>query len=193
MKQFKNLVLAGTLLLVSISCSAKNGEDDGSKVSDFSTKTAEIWRAQKGYALSLIDQMPESKLDFSPADSTRSFAQLFKHIGTSSLILKTVFSQEPLPPIFPKLGEAEAIPMDKSELKAYVSSKYDEAIATFENLTDKQLDQTYTFYFFPGQPPVKDFREVITALGAHIVHHRGQATIYLRMNGIKPVQYTHYW
>lgn len=193
MKHLRNLTFITSLLLASISCTAKSGEDDVNKVSTFSIETAKIWKAQKAYALSLVDQMPESKLEFSPADSTRTFAQLFKHIGTSSLILKTVFDQQPLPPIFPKLGAAEAVPMTKVELKNYVSTRYDEAIATFENLTDKQLDQTYTFDFFPGQPPVKDFREVITAIGAHIVHHRGQATIYLRMNGIKPVQYSHYW
>ena len=148
MKQLKNIVLAGITLLASISCIANNGDDDGAKVSEFSIATAQVWKVQKTYALSLIDQMPEAKLEFSPTDSTRTFAQLFKHIGTSSLILKTVFAQEALPPIFPKLGEAEATPMTKSELKSYIASKYDEAIALFENMTDKQLDQTYTFDFF---------------------------------------------
>ena len=75
----------------------------------------------------------------------------------------------------------------------FVSNQYDEAISLFENMTDKELDEEYTFSFFPGEPPVKNYREVITAIGVHIVHHRGQATTYLRMNGIKPLQYQHYW
>ncbi|MEO9966083.1 MAG: hypothetical protein ABJF11_09860 [Reichenbachiella sp.] len=35
----------------------------------------------------------------------------------------------------------------------------------------------------------KNFPGVNTAWGAHLVHHKGLTTIYLRLNGIKPIQY----
>ena len=181
------------LLLVSAVTSIASERESEGKSSKYAQETADNWRNQKAFALSLIDQMPESKLNYSPTDSIRTFAQLFKHIGTTRLVLETIFAQEDMVPKFPEFGKIESTPMTKAELKSFVSESYDQCIALFENMSDKELDQTYTFGFFPGGPVVKSYRAIITAIGVHVAHHRGQATIYLRMNGITPSPYQHYW
>ncbi|MGL1884917.1 MAG: DinB family protein [Reichenbachiella sp.] len=192
MKTIKTTLTAVALFIITLSCQSAE-VNDAKKVSTFAQETARIWKDQKEFALALIEQMPEEKMEYSPMDSIRTFSQLFKHISNTQLILETIFSQVELSTKFPEFGKAEAVALNKSELKTLVSTSYDVCIASFENMSDKELDTRYNFTFFPTGPFTKSYREVITAMSAHIIHHRAQATIYLRMNSIKPAQYQHYW
>jgi len=66
----------------------------------------------------------------------------------------------------------------------YLAGSFGYCSAIIPNLTEAQLGQVHNSP--DGRLPG---REVLLAMYIHVAHHRGQAEIYLRDQGIKPPSY----
>jgi uncharacterized damage-inducible protein DinB len=158
----------------------------------FPQDIVQIMQHMKGYTLSIADQMPEPLYGFRPVanDTVRSFADQMKHITqviraqTENLLGGKTFDPRVLAK---QLAEGERRPLSKGEIIREMSLAFDALIEKLSSMSDAQFDQAYTLPF-PGSEP-KSYRVMTMFIRDHISHHRAQAIVYLRMNGIKPVFY----
>ena len=117
------------------------------------------------------------------------------HIAMSSKFLVGMFiNGEPMPS---QEDFAAAAKMEK-ELGASkeacikaLTEAYNSVTATYENMSDEQLAETFVVPFDPTQPSFAK-EKAFQFIREHNAHHRGQALVALRMQGIKSPNYKLY-
>jgi len=145
------------------------------------TKLAE-WERAKAYTKEYLEVMPESGYALKPTPQMRSFAEQMLHLTDANYGFAATATGEKSPY---GLGEVEKI-QDKSKANVtkVVLAGYDYVIAALKAMSPKQLDEHVKFMnrFDMTKEMVftKDFE--------HQTHHRGQATVYLRLAGVTPPQ-----
>ena len=150
----------------------------------------------KAYTLEIAEAMPAEKYTFRPHDSVRSFGEQMAHIGLSSKFLMGLFIKgEPMPTdpeVFANIGKMEKeMGSSKEACIEIVTKAFDYIIATHNEMDAESLQETFVIPFDPNQPKFskeKGFQFIYD----HIAHHRGQALVSLRMQGIKAPPYRLY-
>jgi hypothetical protein len=176
------------LLFLTVTISAIS--QPGKAKTAFGKDMVEIMQHQKLYTLQIAELMPEDKYNYKPAEGVRTFAEQFKHI---SIIMnkQTNYFLEKIPievqSFVKDLTEYEMKSITKKQITDQLVKEFDDAIKRFETITENELDSWYALPF-PGNPGAT-LRIWCMGLRDHITHQRGQAIIYLRMNGIKVPQY----
>jgi uncharacterized damage-inducible protein DinB len=146
-----------------------------------STKIAE-WERAKAYTKEYLDVMPESGYALKPTPEMRSFAEQMLHLTDANYGFTSTATGEKSP--F-GLGEVEKI-QDKSKANVTkeVMAGYDFVIAALKKMSPQQFQEKVKFMnrfeMTKDMVFIKDFE--------HQTHHRGQATVYLRLAGVKPPQ-----
>ena len=133
------------------------------------------------YTFEILEAMPESKFDFQPNNEMMSFSKLFTHIGYSLDVYAGVFDGK-----IPNEEPESSINKVKSE---YLNRCYERFETAYKSLNKNDI---YTKnHFYPDKEPWKEFSvfDIIMLAYNHNVHHLGQATTYLRLNGITPPKY----
>ncbi|UKT65154.1 DinB family protein [Pedobacter mucosus] len=148
---------------------------------EITTKIGE-WERAKAYTKEYLDAMPESGYALKPTPEMRSFAEQMLHLTDANYGFTSTATGEKSPY---GLGELEKL-QDKSKAKVIkeVMAGYDYVIAALKKMSLKQLDEKVKFMnrfeMTKSMVFTKDFE--------HQTHHRGQATVYLRLAGVKPPQ-----
>ena len=104
------------------------------------------------------------------------FAALMSHIATTNYQFCAGLkdTKAPSPPSA----------TDKDGVVKFLSSSFEYCSGVIASLTEEQLDAPH------NSPDGRLLgREVLLAMYVHVAHHRGQAEIYLRDNGIAPPRY----
>ncbi|MBT8185187.1 MAG: DinB family protein [Eudoraea sp.] len=161
-------------LFVSALCTAQNAIIDN-LITDF--------ERNKAMTLTYIDAMPEDQFGFKPTDSVRTFAEQLLHLAQGTIRLSANGSGE-VPLYADKNIEKEAAFQTKTEVRRIVTESFDFAIAGLQNMDPAMLDEAVV----RGPFTVTRIGWIQKA-GEHLVHHRGQCAIYLRLKGITPPQY----
>ncbi|HEY8898727.1 MAG TPA: DinB family protein [Niastella sp.] len=123
----------------------------------------------KNYTLQVADAMPEKGYADKPAGAGWNFGELLHHIAygiqwwQDNYITGTKTSWDP-PPAKNK----------KQDLIADLTRAYDTLQKTIKQ-----------------QPPSEQSVNGVHATLDHITHHRGQAVLYLRTNGVEPPEYVY--
>lgn len=138
------------------------------------------WERAKAYTKEYLDAMPEAGMSFKPTPDVRSFSEQMLHMSQGTIGL--VVSGTGAIPIFQgksleKMDELKT----KSAMTQVVMQAYDFAIASVRNLDASKLNNIVK----RGNYEVTQYGWLNKAF-EHQTHHRAQATIYLRLNGIKP-------
>jgi len=123
----------------------------------------------KGYTLQVAAVMPEPGYSFRPAGAGWNFGELLQHIAYGIEWWEDNYIKGKKTDWAPPVVKTDKAAVQKALLKAY------------EALADTI-----------GRIPLTD--EVAAGLHAtldHITHHRGQAVLYLRCNGVEPPEYTY--
>jgi uncharacterized damage-inducible protein DinB len=169
-KQISFLVL----LLASLAANAQLSETVKSQM-------IKDWERAKAYTKEYLDAMPKDQYGFKAQDSVRSFAQQMIHLSTGNVgiastaigIDRPSWSTRPL----------ERIPsaLSADSVNYFTMASYDFVINALKTMDAGKLEEKVkrgnieeTRYAWL----LKDFE--------HQTHHRGQATIYIRLRGIKP-------
>ncbi len=134
----------------------------------------------------LLERVPEAKLNWKPADKSMSLNQLATHLanlpGWGQFTLETDELDinppdgEPMVPPSPE-GVAAIVELydsNMAKLKEIIASTDDETFGQPWTLKSGGQD-VFTM------PKVAVLRSMIMN---HMVHHRGQLTVYLRLNGV---------
>jgi len=148
---------------------------------DITTKIAE-WERAKAYTKEYLDAMPESGYALKPTPQMRSFAEQMLHLTDANYGFTATATGDKSPY---GLGEVEKT-QDKSKANVtkMVMAGYDYVLAALKKMTPKQLEEHVKF--MNRFDMTKDM--VFTKDFEHQTHHRGQATVYLRLAGVTPPQ-----
>lgn len=123
----------------------------------------------KAYTLGVVNAMPENSFDFKPVESVWTFNELSQHIA---------YGIHWWGDNYVKGGKTEwnppAIKGGKKEAVALLEKAYDSLKKTIES-----------------EKMTNGAAEGVHATLDHITHHRAQAIIYLRSQGIAPPEYTY--
>lgn len=139
------------------------------------------WDSNRIYTFEILEAMPESKFAFEPIEGMMSFNKLFTHIGVGIDIYA-----EKLDGVAPK-DEPETI--EKVVVSNYLKSCFEHFESAYKSLNN---DQLYTKkHHFQSVEPWMNFSvfDIIILAYNHTIHHRAQATTYLRLNEITPPKY----
>ena len=175
MKSFKSLLIISALLYMSNSTIAQGLTNEvvrAHMVSD--------WERAKSYTKEYLDAMPDEGINFKPIPEVRSFAEQLLHMsqGTVGLIASGTGAK----PIYQgKVLEKMEEYKNKTALTRVVLECYDFAINAIKNMDASKMDSIVK----RGKFEVDQFGWLNKAF-EHQTHHRAQATIYLRLKGIKP-------
>ena len=152
---------------------------------------ARAYRTVRGNTIKLVEEIPESKLDFSPAPGTRTIRQLVTHVALSdswSGIHKekrTSFDGMNFPEIIGQMMAEEQKPRTKAELIAMLQERGNATASWLETLDDDFLAERFNQP--PGVEPAQKARfEMIMSMKEHEMHHRAQLMLIQRMLGQVP-------
>jgi uncharacterized damage-inducible protein DinB len=133
-----------------------------------------------------LERVPESKFDFKPHEKSMSLAQLASHLAElTSWTVPTL--KQPSLDIAPPGGPAYEpyVASSSSELLSRFDKNVAEARAALASCEDPEMMQNWSLLMGGNalftMPRVAVFRGMIMN---HVIHHRGQLTVYLRLIGV---------
>ena len=139
--------------------------------------------------------MPADKYTARPHDSVRSFGEQMAHIGMSSKFLLDIFVKGgpmPTPEDFAAAAKMEKeMGTNKESCISTINATFEEIETTYKSMDEEALKEMFTVPFDPKQPKFAKSK-AFDFIKEHIVHHRGQALVSLRMQGIKAPAYRLY-
>ena len=131
----------------------------------------------------VLSRIPAEKFDWKPHEKSMTFGRLATHVAEMFGWTPSTMTQPELD--FSKFDYKPFEPPTTDDLLDFFDKNVAEAIETLRNATDEQFMETWTMrngetiYF--TMPKVVVMRSFVMN---HIVHHRGQLSVYLRLNDI---------
>ena len=127
-------------------------------------------------SIAVAQAMPPEKYGFRPHPESMTFGELMNHIATTNYQFCASLKDGQAP--------STASPSDKDGVVKLLSDSFVYCSGVIPALSEAQLSAVHNSP--DGKLPGRD---VLLAMYVHVAHHRGQAEIYLRDNGIKPPSY----
>ena len=151
---------------------------------DIKAQMVKDWERAKAYTVDYLNTMPADKYSFRPNDSTRSFAQQMLHLAGANVFLMMTAASTPPAPWLSMTLESRATAQGKDSVMSYINSSYDYCINTIKAADVNKWGETVKVF---NTYDVTRFA-MMNKTFEHQDHHRGQTTVYIRLNGIKPPQ-----
>lgn len=144
---------------------------------------ANDWMRAKAYTNEYLNTMPADKYNYKAVDTTRSFAQQMLHLAVANVFLMAnATDQPPLPWVSFGL-ENRNTAQSSDSVVYYVNASYDYCLNAVKNSDPKKWKEQKNMFGFETTK-----FELMNKTFEHQTHHRGQTTIYIRLNDIKPPQ-----
>jgi len=182
MKKFISMTLVCSLIFVfvlSTNCFAQALTSE-----DIKAQMIKDWERAKSYTQDYLNTMPANKYSFKAVDSIRSFAQQMLHLAGANVFFMSLATDQKAPS-FPQDLEQRVSAQTKDSVMYFVTTSYDYAISAAKS-------SDITKWGEKKKLPFGGYEETRYALInkaiEHQAHHRGQTTIYIRLQGIKPPQ-----
>lgn len=138
------------------------------------------WERAKAYTKAYLDAMPADKYSYRAVDSIRSFSELMLHLAQANVNLSSngtgkdrIFAGRNL--------EKSPTAQGKDSVTYLVMQSYDFCIEGLKNLDPAKMDEVVK----RGNFNVTRRGWIMKAF-EHQTHERGQCTIYIRLQGIRP-------
>ncbi|MEP6715306.1 MAG: DinB family protein [Terriglobia bacterium] len=142
------------------------------------TRLLARWEKSKNYIVELANQMPADAYTSRPNPEEMTFGEQIVHIASGNMYI-TGSLQKPVNSLFdPKKT-------DKESAIAAVKASFDSGAAAIGSLSDADLNNRIV----EAEGQKMTALECIILAFDHVEHHRGQCIVYLRVKGIKPVDY----
>jgi uncharacterized damage-inducible protein DinB len=140
------------------------------------------WERAKAYTKEYLDTMPEAGYALKPTPEMRSFAEQMLHLTDANYGIGAAATGEKSPVGF---GDSEkATDKSKANVTKLVMDGYDFVISSIKKMTPAQFNETVKL--FGRFELTKEM--ALAKCFEHQTHHRGQATVYIRLAGAKPPQ-----
>jgi len=183
----QNLLGAG--LLTAIGCKTENTPSPTSQMDSSENQTSsdrlrqelmEAWDSSEKMTMTNVEQMPPDFFTYKYTEEAMTFSEQWRHcvIYTCGQLAGRAGIRNPYE------GIKLPIQMSKGEVIKELKNMYKHVRESIANLPEEKLLSNCDF---AGQTiPVW---RLFYAMENHIIHHRGQCIVYLRINGIVPKGY----
>jgi uncharacterized damage-inducible protein DinB len=134
-------------------------------------------------AREVLSRVPADKFDWKPHDKSMSFGKLASHVAEMVGWTGPTLDHPELD--FAKMDYKPFEPKTTEELLEFFDKNLAEAVQVLNNMTDDRCMESWSLrngekiYF--TMPKIVAMRSFVMN---HIVHHRGQLSVYLRLNDI---------
>ena len=152
---------------------------------------ARAHRTVRKNTIQIVEELPESQLDFAAAPGARTVRQLLTHIALIDKWAgvhkekRTSFEGFNFQELIGQMMAEEQKPRSKVELIALLTERGEVLASWLETLSDDFLGEAFTQP--PGMTPATKTRfEMLMSLKEHEMHHRGQLMLIERMLGQVP-------
>ena len=131
----------------------------------------------------VLERISEDKFDFKPHEKSMTMSTLASHVAEMFSWIKTTLETDELD--FSKMDYTPFKPGSTAELVELFDKNIAEATEALSNAADETFPENWTLrngeqvYF--TMPKVQVLRSFCLN---HIIHHRGQLSVYLRLNDI---------
>ena len=179
----KKLIITSALLLT-IFCCINSLPANAQAVSseDIKAQFVKDWERAKAYTIDYLNTMPANKYSFKAHDSIRSFAQQMLHLAAANVFFMSNLSDQAMPGWVSFTLEQRSGAQQKDSLMQYMNASYDYAINAVKNSDVSKWGEKKKLF---GRFEETKFA-IINKAFEHQSHHRGQTTIYIRLQGITP-------
>ena len=150
---------------------------------DLKKMMADDWVRAKAYTVEYLNTMPADKYSFKAVDSLRSFAMQMLHLATANVFLMSTATDLPPLPWTSFELENRMTAQGKDSVMYYVTTSYDYCLNSVKNSDPGKWKEKKSVFGFEATR----FAFMLKAF-EHQTHHRGQTTVYIRLNNIKPPQ-----
>ena len=167
-------------------CFMLNLQTNGQALSsaDIKTQLTADWQRAKDYTNEYLNTMPANKYGAKAVDSLRSFAQQMIHLAAANVFLMSnATGEKPLSWAGFTMEERPSA-LNKDSVVYYVNASYDFCMNAVKNSDPNKWGEKIKVF---GQFEGTRFAFMQKTF-EHQTHHRGQTTIYIRLQGIKPPQ-----
>jgi uncharacterized damage-inducible protein DinB len=130
------------------------------------------WQVERGYTLAVADAMPAEHYNFKPHPVQRSFGEQLMHLAGVNVAYFSAFGLIDQPEI-PRAS-------DKETVRKFMNTSWDYTTAVLRKLTEKDILRQDL------RKPPHSGTDLCLRAYTHTAHHRGQAIVYLRVQGITP-------
>jgi uncharacterized damage-inducible protein DinB len=131
----------------------------------------------------MLERVPEDKLDYKPHQKSMTLGRLASHIAELPGWAKHTLASDALdlPP-----GRPPYSAQSREELLATFDKNVSEARELIVRVTDEALEKTWTLKF-DGNTIFSMPRSTVlrNAVMNHLIHHRAQLSVYLRLNEVE--------
>lgn len=170
-------------LIAFISCEEANQvdqNDQDKQVDHIREQLKKAWQRSEEYSLSIVNQMPEEGFSLRSTPETMTYAEQWRHCVlytcsqlSGNLAVKNPYADRRLP-----------VQMPKKDVVNELKHMYAFVLELIETTPDSMLLNNIDFAgdHIPGW-------RLFYAMDNHIIHHRGQCIVYLRLQGITPKGY----
>ena len=143
-------------------------------IEDFRSK----WKNGKEFTLEYAEIMPAEKYSYKPSEEEKPYNMVILHMLQNMIWISNDYLhgdfENPIKTADP----------NKAEIIQMIHLVYDHVDTLMADLNPHRLRDKVRF--FAGETTVL---KMIELTDDHASHHRGQLSVYLRMNGIKPPKY----
>jgi uncharacterized damage-inducible protein DinB len=150
---------------------------------DIKMQMVSDWQRAKAYTIEYLHTMPADKYSFKAVDSLRSFAMQMLHLATGNVFLMSNATDQPPLPWTGFELENRKTAQSADSVMYFVTASYDYCINAVKNCDPGKWKEKKTVFGFEATK-----YEFMLKAFEHQTHHRGQTTIYIRLNNIKPPQ-----
>ncbi|MEN9599081.1 MAG: hypothetical protein RL596_1392 [Bacteroidota bacterium] len=162
------------LLLASLAANAQLSET-------VKTQMIKDWERAKAYTKEYLDAMPKDQYGFKAQDSIRSFAQQMIHLSSGNVGIAATATGTDRPSWSSRPLERTASALSADSVNYFTLASYDFVIDAIKSMDASKLEEKIK------RGNIEETRYAwLLKNFEHQTHHRGQATIYIRLRGIKP-------
>ena len=174
--------LAGTMM--GLPALVRSTQPENKDLLGFKDEFSLAWKSSLDYTLKIFNQMPEDKFEFKYTPESFTFRTQFVHCITFTTA--QVCGRLNIPNPYDEKEKQNGFwkSLTKAQLETELKSFYAWIEKTVLETKPDKLSQMEGY----AGDKIPIWR-LFYALENHIIHHRGQAICYLRLNGITPIGY----
>lgn len=139
---------------------------------------------EMGQTRKVLDRVPDDQFEWQPHPTSVTLGRLAEHLVEMPLWAATTMAQSELDMLTPRPADYQS-PATRAEVLAMFDTNLKVARANLVNKTDGEFDAAWKLKAGGKEVFTMPKASVMRAFVLnHMVHHRGQMTVYLRMLGV---------
>ena len=172
------------LIIAVIFCSfLTNAQNQPEPKTTFTKMYLPVWQEAKAHCIAVAKAMPAELYAFKPTEVSKTFGEQMVHIAHTVELLTQRYVQG----MEVKPNTPDASKMTKGDIIKLLEKGFDYTTQVIYTIEQEKLDESCVMYH-SGNTVSRAF--AFFYVQDHMANHRAKANLYIRMNNIKPPEYT---